>query len=122
MQDKVELVLENCEAYTFDIEDVDLYIDGLGEHWFGNDKFIKAEHIAIVIHGDAKAEKMDDLDDESDWQHRIDKDITQIHLDGKCYWPVWEGDYENIYETDIVRPDAHIYIMSKSRTSLEEFE
>lgn len=118
----VELVLENCESFIFDDKDVDLYLDGLGKHWFGKQEFLKAEHVAIVIHGDAQAQRGDDWGEE-DWRYRINKDITQIHIDGQCYWPVWgDGEYENEYETDIVKPDAHIYIISKTCKRLEDFE
>lgn len=122
-----EIVLENCECFEFDPKDVMIEFDGLGKHFYGYDEFTCVEHTLIGIHRKAKAKG--GWENER-WQDRIDKDITQIHVnysDGSsiCFWPKWcdDSDYENSFETDIKgHPLMLYYIISKDKTKFKGFD
>lgn len=120
--DLIEIVLENCECYTFKREDVSILLDGIGRHIFGTTDLQTVEHCLIRI--DNKAKCANELEDwQSDWQTRIHKDITQVHINGECYYVEWsdESDYENDYETDIDTSFDKMYIISKTRKSEDDF-
>lgn len=129
---KVDVVLENCEAYTFEAKDINLQVQNLGFNIWGKDPFLKAEHIMLEIYDDAKAIEQDK--DSEPWQKRIDRDITQIHLhfeNGETIilWPEWsDSDYENDFEKDIVQynPTTDLtkryFIISRSKQKPSDFE
>ena len=121
---KIEIVLENCEVYEFDGKDASIVVEGLGEHIYGGDVFEVAKHTCILIDKDAKA--IGDFDN-ADWQGRIHKDITQVHLhyesgENECYYTDWgDSEYENEYETDIDDGDRMVYVISKEKKSYDDF-
>lgn len=124
--EKIDIVLENCEAYTFSAKDVNLVAQNLGLNVWGDSPFLKAEHIMLMIKKQAKAISQDE--DSEPWQQRIDRDITQIHLhfeNGKTIvlWPEWGEDdsYENSLETDLDTPNDKTIIISPTKTMPEHF-
>lgn len=131
--EKVDVVLENCEAYTFKAEDINLQVQNLGFNIWGKDPFMKAEHIMLEIN--EKAEAINQDPDSESWQKRIDRDITQIHLhftNGSqiILWPTWctDDEYENSFEKDIVEyQPAHetmqrYYIISPTKRKPSDFD
>jgi len=112
---KVEIVLENCEVFTFDACDVTVLVGGLGaSFWSGDFVFDNAKYAKIYINKDAKASG--GWENEA-WQDRIHKDITQVHLhfeDGSSVgyhldWDIETSDYENSYEEDTENELQKIY-------------
>lgn len=127
-EDVVELVLENCEVYGFSRKDVDAYLDGLGKHYFGKDKYNMVEHCAIIIHDDCKKPAkviVFDEDQDKDWWGRITRnpDITQVHIDGECYFVDWSDydEWDNTYQTNYEKNGNKVIIISKTRKSLDDF-
>lgn len=124
---RVDVVLENCEYYSFKAAGLSIYLDGYWKHCFGKTTYIGFNHIAIVI--EDKVEVLNNgTYDKEDWQYRIDRDITQIELhysDGTMerVFVDWceDSDYENMFETDIKEPFRHIYIISRTKKRLEDF-
>lgn len=123
MSKAVEIVLENCEVYKFKAEDVTVLLDGLGRHFYGGaDVLNYVSHCLIEI--DKDAEPINDLEDwqEKDWRKRIHKDITQVWIDGVGYHVAWgEGEYENEHEIDIDDGTRMVYVISRTRKTLDEF-
>ena len=122
-----DIVLENCESYRFESSGLDVYLEGLGLHYFGTESYKVAKHAMVCIEKQAKAIALDE--DSRPWQERIDRDITQIHIfydngESETYhldWDMEYSDYENAYETDIDEPFRKIYIISKTKKSLDDF-
>ena len=120
-----ELVLENCEVYTFDADKVDVRLNKIGKHFWGKDVLQTAEEALIIIQKDCSY--TGGWEDEK-WFNRIHQDITQVwfkYEDGteEGYHLDWCDDvkYENIYETDFDDGDRMIYIVSKTKKSQDDF-
>ena len=125
--DLVEIVLENCEVYGFLRNDLSIYLDGLGKHYFGSSKFDTVEHCAIVFH-ERPNEKIKvityDEDADKDWWGRIKRnpDITQIHIDGQVYHVEWSDDeWNNKFQTNLDESGQKVVVISKTRKTLDDF-
>ena len=120
---KVSIVLENCEYYDFNPENVTVILDGLGKHCYGIGKDLDTvEHCLIKIENNAKC--TNELEDwQESWQKRIDRDITQVQIDDITYYVNWnkDSDYENEYEKDYSDTFTHTYIISKTRKTENDF-
>lgn len=119
--EKVEIVLENCEVFTFSGQGIGIELGGIGKSVWGDKlEFDTAKYAKIVIAKDAKA--TGGWDNEK-WQDRIHKDITQIHLTytgGFSFgyhldWDIEKSEYENAYETDTENENVKIYTIGSPR-------
>lgn len=119
----ISIVLENCEYYDFDAENVIVILDGIQIKQYGTSgPMYVAKHCLIEIDNDAKT--LNDLEDwQTDWKDRIDRDITQIQMNGITYHVKWaeDSDYENAYETDLHDKFVHTYIISKTKKNRDDF-
>lgn len=125
---RIDVVLENCEFFSFDAKSVAIWLNGLNKHIFGTTTYNNVSHTALVIEDTVKVLENGTCDKE-DWQKRIHRDITQIEVyydNGEMdrYFVDWcmESDYENAYQKDIKEPFRHIYIISRTKKRLEDFE
>lgn len=122
----IELVLENCEVFKFDIKDITVKLEGVGlSIWGESIQLNTVEHAFVIVNKEAKAKGNWDNDD---WAKRIHKDITQIHINydnGSSigYHLDWDTDseYENPYETDIDKGDVMYYIISRTKRNPRDF-
>lgn len=120
----ISVVLENCEYYDFDEKNVTIILDGIRIERYGRfGAMYVVKHCLIEIENDAKTlNKLEDW--QTDWKDRIDRDITQIQMDGETYHVNWEedSDYENAYETDLHDEFVHTYIISKTKKNRDDFD
>lgn len=120
-----EVVLENCDSFEFDAKYVSAYIVQIGRSYFGHYALPTAEHAAIMIEKRAKSYNVWG----DDWKKRIDRDITQLHInyeDGTheefhLNWDIETSDYVNSFEKDIDDGDRMVYIVSATKNSLADF-
>lgn len=122
---RVEIVLENCEWYAFDSKDVDVYLDEIRMHYHRGKKYNLAKHCLIFIKSNASPIEKIEFEN-TGWKQRIDKDITQVIIDGETYFVDWDmaNSFENSYETDIdesERRNEMVYIISKTRKTINPF-
>ena len=123
----VEIVLENCDVYGFRRDDLGIYLDGLGKHYFGSSEFDTVEHCAIVFHERPNKEiKVVTYDEavDKDWWGRIKRnpDITQIHINGQAYYVKWADDeWNNKFQTNLDEREQKVVIISKTRKTLDDF-
>lgn len=119
----ISVVLENCEYYDFDAKYVTVILDGIQIKRYGTlGPMYVVKHCLIEIENNA--ETLNELEDwQTDWKDRIDRDITQIQMDGKTYYVKWaeDSDYENAYETDLHDNFVHTYIISKTKKTRDDF-
>ena len=102
----VEIVLENCEVFTFNADDVSIVMDGLSFRQFKGLAVYRVKKASIKIDGKAKASG--GWKDER-WQDRICRDITQVWIgydngESQGFFIPW-GDvdeYENSLEKDSI--------------------
>lgn len=111
----VEIVLENCEVFTFDACDISVIVKGLGKSfWSGDFVYNTAKYAQIYIKKSAEASG--GWENEK-WQDRIRQDIAQVHLnfaDGSSLgyhldWDIEGSDYENSYEEDTENEVEKVY-------------
>ena len=100
----VDIVLENCEVYNFNADDVNVQLRGLGRNVWGADDFLIAKEAHIQIKRNAVGSGGWDNDK---WQDRIHHDITQVwfnYSDGTQvgYHLSWsdKSEYENYYQSE----------------------
>ena len=122
----IDIVLENCEVFTFDAKDVNLTLEGLGRSYHNGYKFNTVKDAMIIINKSATASGGWD---NKDWKERISKDITQIwvyYSDVDCVgyhldWDIEKNEYKNTYEKDKDLGNVMCYIVSKKKKSIKDF-
>lgn len=120
----MDIVLENCEVYSFDEKDTAVYFDGFSRHIFSGKNYDSVKHTCLILPKSAQAKAFHDISD--DWQKRIPKDggdIVTIDFGEQRYWVDWDdkNEYSNRYQQVIEDDDRYIIIISKTRHTLEDF-
>lgn len=122
----IDIVLENCESFSFDAKYVDIQLRGIGKHIWGENCFTRVKEAYIQIEKNVVASG--GWDNEK-WQDRIHHDITQIWLnyeDGseEGYHVTWsdKSDYENYYQSEWEdKFTKHYFISPYSTVPPEDF-
>lgn len=106
MSKTIDIVLENCEIWTFKQKDIRFSFSEIEDFEFSDqDMRIFFKKGYLVIRKDAKARE--NFENDKDWQKRFRiPDIVSIDVDGIRFFPEWIGDEIQHNEAQTLEDDG----------------
>lgn len=120
-QKQIEVILENCEVYSFNEDDCELLFNGLSLRWSRGKVRYFVDNTILRIKKSAKAESEWRTED---WKYRLTRcgDIVSIQFKGKDYLVRYSGDWDNRFQKSEEDDKDIVIIISEKWQSWKDWD